>query len=312
MKMLAKHMPDVEFVQLKDDVNWDTLCGFDLLFLQRPSNHAHKATAVLAKRLGIKLWLDYDDDLFNVPVSNPACLTYGDRAVQRDVMSLMAMADCITVSTANLQKKYTNFNKNTFVVPNAWNNRLMWYREADKVARAKVVLWRGTRTHAEDLDTFLPEIAVAAKEYPDWKFVFIGGAYWKTHKYIPEGQLSVIEPMEQSLFYETIYKLGAKIMIVPLVDNEFNRAKSNIAWQEGSFCGSAVLCPMWEEWKNPGAANYDGVEAFGALLRTMMMPNNCPLSEWADISWKHIQECLTLDEVNLQRMDIMKQLLGIS
>jgi glycosyltransferase involved in cell wall biosynthesis len=309
MAMVEKMMPDIHFKELNTDLNWRTFWGYDVVFMQRPSTAAHKEACLLLKRMGIKLWLDFDDDLFNVPVSNPASLTYNQRDVQRDVTHIVTLADAITVSTPDLHRKYGQLNKNITVVPNAWNERLFHYRAEDKVARSKVVLWRGTRTHAEDLDRFLPELGRVAEDHKDWKFVFVGGAYWKVHHAIPEDQLVIYEGMEQTLFYEMIYKLGAKIMIVPLADHTFNKAKSNIAWQEGSFCGSAVLCPDWEEWIRPGAINYRDAKDFEGTLRTMMMPNGMDLSQPAKLSWDYISKYLTLDQANEIRCAILSDLL---
>jgi hypothetical protein len=310
MKHLAKRLPDVEFVQHRDDVNWDSFWGYDLIFMQRPASVGHKGAMQLAKRMGIKVWVDYDDDMFTVPNSNPASLVLGNKDLQRDIINMISMADVVSVSTEELRRKYSAWNQNVLRVPNAWNEEMFWYREPDKVARAKAVLWRGTRTHAEDLDEFLPQISRIARSHPDWKFVFIGGAYWKIHQAVPESQLTIFEPLEQTLFYETIYKLGAKIMMVPLANHAFNQSKSNIAWMEGTFCGSAVVCPDWQEWQRPGALNYNNPDQFEELMNIAMKPG-MDLSKQAKTSWAHIQENLSLEKINSQRLDILKSLLGL-
>ena len=68
---------------------------YDIFYLQRPRS-IDLETACLAKKFGLKLVVDYDDDLFNVPVHNPAHLGLHSEEIDcmRDVT--LEWIDCMT------------------------------------------------------------------------------------------------------------------------------------------------------------------------------------------------------------------------
>jgi hypothetical protein len=301
----------IEFHEIEKDVDWHLLKRCDAVFLQRPANDYHKATIAKAKDRKMPVWIDYDDDMFNIPTSNPAHYVFSNKETLRNIMTMINWADVVSVSTADLQQKYSQWNKNVEVIPNAWDMREFGYREEGKIAKAKAVLWRGSQTHAGDLDAFLPQISRLANDHPEWKFVFIGGPYWKIHDAIPGKQLVIYESLEQLQFYRVIYDFGAKIMMVPLMDHTFNRAKSNIAWQEAVFCGSVPVCPNWEEWQKPGAVLYDNPDDFENIMRRMMMPG-ADLCTLADQGWEYVRDNLTLEKMNQKRRNIVHKILGIN
>ena len=57
------------------------------------------------------------------------------------------------------------------------------------------------------------------------------------------------------------------LAVVPLKDNLFNHAKSNLAWIEATCAGAMTLAPDWPEWRRPGVSNYESPLNFKKLLR---------------------------------------------
>lgn len=222
---------------------------------------------------------------------------------------MIVNADLVTVTTEDLVTKLKPLNDHILQIPNAWNHRLFNYRNPSGHQKSKTILWRGSRTHAEDMDTYLPEISRVAKDHPDWKFVFVGGAYWKVHNMIPKGQIACFEFLEPMKYYRLIHDLSAKIAIVPLHDHTFNHAKSNIAWQEATFAGAAVLCPNWTEWQNDGAILYASPYEFEKNLRLMMEPN-ADLKHFNKASWKELEDNFNLQKANEKRLEALRTLLG--
>jgi hypothetical protein len=292
----------------------------DGAFMQRPSTEQHIQVAKMVKTQGMPIWVDYDDDLFSVPSDNPTYSMYGKPSVQKNIAELIAMADIVTVSTEDLknkfQKKEAPLNKNVVVIPNAFNNRMI--KDLPKHPTQDLVLWRGSATHARDLVTHMPAMVEAFHKYERFTWCFIGpkkDQLWfmadefkcksgKDRAIFIDGQ----DPLE---YFKFIRNAAAKVQIVPLKDNTFNRSKSNIAWIEGSYAGSACLVPDWQEWQQPGAFKYKDPDHFGVCLNEMLKSAD-HLSEPAHQSWEHIRHWLCLDEVNKKREAVLAQLSSIT
>ena len=75
LSRIKKHLPEVEFI-VANTVDWSVLINCDGAFLQRPFTEGHLKICEMIKNMGIKLWVDYDDDLLNVPRSNPTFENY--------------------------------------------------------------------------------------------------------------------------------------------------------------------------------------------------------------------------------------------
>ncbi len=106
-----------------------------------------------------------------------------------------------------------------------------------------------------------------------------------------------------------IHRLQPAIMIVPLVDNDFNRAKSNIAWLEGCFAGAAVIAPDFPEFQRPGVLNYSSPEQFGDVLGNAMI-GNYDLKKLSEDGWAHIRKYELLTHRNQIRVNALKDLLN--
>lgn len=102
-----------------------------------------------------------------------------------------------------------------------------------------IIGWQGGSNHKYDLEQAREGILRILKEFPHVRF--------KTFGYNPEWaknnkQCEHVEWINFGQYYNTLPKLGFDIGIAPLVDNSFNRCKSNLRWLEYSALGiPAVL-----------------------------------------------------------------------
>lgn len=293
------------------DVNWATLRMADVVFFQRPYTAAHLKIIKMAKRLHRPVWVDYDDDLFRVPLDNPAHALYSDPEIQKSVAQSIAEADIVTVSTEHLRQKLLPLNKEIRVVPNALDPEILSPRRIRK-DRPKLIMWRGSQTHMRDVYDYRDQIALAAKAHPDWTWHFIGMTPWFLDGLIPDNRFMISPGLDVMEYFEFIQKVQAPVQIVPLANNSFNQSKSNIAWIEGSYAGSACVVPDWDEWKKPGAYRYepDAPDAFFDAVHEAIKSSEKSLDPGAE-SWKHIQGNLLLENVNVLRKKVLSDLLGI-
>lgn len=249
-------------------INWTEFKYADAVFLQRPFHRTHLQIAQMAKMHRRPLWVDYDDNLFEVPRGNPFGKNYQAPDVHANIVEILRIADFVTVTTPALGRVLAPFAKTVIVVPNAYDDDVLGPVPMDFLPREKLVVWRGSQSHNGDLMHYAKDICDGfAALPPDWHFEFFGEPFW-----------GIVEQMRQMLgpavFNERVtvtppthpvnYMLQLRlkrpaVVIVPLEDVPFNRAKSNVAWIEATQAGAVTVAPgWWEEWNVPGVLPYGG------------------------------------------------------
>lgn len=332
---LAAAYDGFEF-DFRSQIDWTYARRIDAMFLQRPYTQEHLNIINLSKMHGKPVWVDYDDDLFTVPQANPAFAIYSDKGISNNILTAILQADIVSVSTVKLKNKfqeilerisgeknsgvpYRCLNKDKFyVVPNAYDEKMLGYsfRNWDKpLEPANLMLtWRGSPTHDADLWRWREPIGKAFHDFgKQWTFNFVGHPFWlfikelETMYQIPEKQLVVTPPMDPIDYLRYMHRTRPAAIVVPLVDDPFNRAKSNVAWLEATHAGAMTIAPDWEEWKRPGILNYKDEEGL-AVLMGQVLSGKIDRDACVKASRNFIGEHLTLSRVNATRMEIMKRL----
>lgn len=284
-------------------VNWVDILSHDIVFVHRPFLPAHVALMAKIKNLGKTIIADYDDDLTCVPRDNPVYHNYANQQVQDAVRKCIQLSDHIIVSTPQLAEVYAPYGKGFTVIPNAWDDRTMMATIKDKFKSN--IVWRGSNSHKRDVMTYLASMRKAYIEgAQQWSWHFIGDRMWEVEEALPNATFHGGE--EFFMYYKRLANVSPDIMIVPLHDSLFNRAKSNIAWLEGTMAGGAALAPDWAEWKRPGVTNYTSPQDFLDKL-TGLMANPEQLLKLRKESLDYIMSELTLDQMNNKRMEIFER-----
>ena len=282
---------------------WAELGAYDILYMQRPAKTDDLKLAQYCKDLGIKVWIDYDDNLFCLPNESRAFFDY-DVVVKKTMQDLLLLADCVSVSTVDLKIFFESLGAvNVDVVPNAVNEDFIKPASAYN-ADSKVIVWRGSETHCGDLTYFSDYLYDAIKD-SEYHWHFMGyNPFTLTNSDI-SGKIFLHKGEDVMIYNQRLKLLKPKVMHVPLVDNELNRAKSNIAWIEATYAGAVTIAPNWPEWNRPGVICYDDMDDYKKLLT---IPSQDYAKCW-EASMKYIKENLTLDYVNQKRIDIITKLL---
>lgn len=234
------------------------------LFALRPSSDQELRTIREIKWFGGKVWIDLDDDLLNVPPENPSFSFYARQAVRNNIEESLRLADVVTFSTEYLHKRMASQcpQAECFVIPNAFDESIMYHRKPlPKGAVSPIVLWRGSNTHHRDLLAFEEPIVRLAEKHRELLWVFFGVEPWFSPRI--KAKHCISEALAITDFYENLASFHSLVGIVPLVDNEFNRSKSNIAAMELSSTGAVPVVPDWDEWRTiTGASIYTFVDDF--------------------------------------------------
>ena len=294
-----------------DQVNDALLLSSDIVFMQRPFSPQHLQVAEMAQLQSKPLWLDYDDDLFNVDVGNPTYHLYGKSAVKNNIKTLIEMADVITVSTEHLATKIRAMNDKVIVINNGLDLSLFKYRKPnlDRMDKNDLVMWRGSPTHTKDVLSVANQILQVHDERPDTIFEFIGDRMWLLTEQMKANQFIHTEWTTIMKYKHHIYSRTPKAFIVPLMFSDFNRSKSNIGWLEASFAGSLTIAPMIPEFEQPGVFTYKTQEGFKDALDQVLYLNETDHLYHLENTWKHILEHYTLDTLNEKRINLIKGLL---
>jgi len=276
------YLPGVDLITFRGEANtWADLIDIDVAFFQRPYLPQTVQTIEYLKRMGKTVWIDYDDDFLNVPAYlntrwKPT------RETHEAIKQMCKLADVVTVSTGYLQSVYGGQ-----VIPNAINDFILPMEK--RQPQKKRILWRGSASHQKDVYHFRDPIERIMKKYPEWQFIWFGMQPIWTDEGIH------IHGVDLFSYFDKLIEIDAQIGIVPLLDSDFNRAKSNIAELEMSWAGANVLVPDWPEWKSGN--RYHDLASFERGLEMMIRNHD---SEPIELP--------VLSRVNLKRENILKLL----
>jgi hypothetical protein len=290
-------------------LGWSTLSAFDILFFSNPRSPRAREIIQMARTLGVKVWIDYDDLYLDLPKENPHYSTFRANHAAHHAVACLLLGDVVTVSTGYLREAYGRYHSAIRVVPNAFPLELLAEPALGPIRRGvhNFVSWRGAEQHRRNLREFAePLTAVARSVENRWAFKFFGcnpecfdGLFPYTHYEFDE--------MIRALY--RMKSFGSKVHIVTMYDGPYNRAKSNIAWIEATVSGSVVLAPDWEEWQRPGILNYGNKEDFRRKLQELL-DGDYDIERHFEESRDYLLAHLSLTGVNRQRMAVLQQLSG--
>jgi len=277
-------------ITLLEQVNSLVAHFYDLAFFQRPTAAPHVAAMTQFKKLGVPVIVDYDDDLLRVPEDNTAYFVYADPNLRQNYLNAVQIADHVIVSTEQIKQGLLAIfpDKKVSVVKNAIDERVCHTQQATPGER---IVWRGTNTHVHDLFQMKDTLN-------QHQITYFGYNPW----FVDQSQKQIKAPVLEVIDYlYSLYSLAPRIGIVPLVDSQFNRGKSNIALLELVWAGAACLVPDWDEWKIPGTAGYSTPEEFKDSLSTLSSMPKDQLDDMRKQAWFHIQNHYRLSHTNLER-----------
>ncbi len=257
MRHLERAGYDVEIIS---ETPFYKVSQFDLFICSRPGN---EMVGLLESVLDAhkKLIVDLDDDFNSIPIHNPAYpfIGPGHPTFLRNLGNLLHRpGTLVTYSTAELERRY---HKEGIVIPNAWDcENELWNLPKEKHSGINLG-WSGTNTHREDFKLVEAGLRRVLHERDDVNLV-ISNDFELYNKFndIPNSRTRFI-PGLPFKDYPAIFKY-IDILLIPLRDTHFNRAKSDIKLVE---CGAsrtfwlASPLPFYESWGVGGRIVNDDV-----------------------------------------------------
>ena len=217
---------------------------------------------------GFKLIYEVDDVVFreDIPDYNKFKFAFDNDEIRNNCIEIINLCDEVTVTCDYMRKLYQERTgkKEITVIPNfvpySWmghqyNKNRIW-NNYDKNKKKPRILYTGSGAHYDvdnkngGVDDFSHVLDLVIKTIDKYQWVFVGA--------FPPPLLPLVQSRKiefhnwQSLaeYPDFINNLNAQIMIAPLLDNSFNRSKSDIKFIEACVLGLPCLVQDMETYKN--------------------------------------------------------------
>lgn len=272
---------------------WADAASCDAVFFHRPFLKCHLEAMMTCVSMNIPTWCDWDDDLFQVPEGNPAHGTYAIKEVRNRIALMAQLANYCTFSTYRLREEFVRRADlgwfKTGVIKNAVDERMFPYQPLE-MNEDGPLLWRGTVSHARDLDRFRSLIEALQRDFP---IHYVGYKPWWA-----EG---IHHPSrDPKSYFNLLQDIAPKCIFVPLDDCPFNRSKSDIALLEATAVGAVCVTNM--PWA--GALSASDALNFESLVRGVMSSKKHDMFYVARTVFSRRQ----LRHENASRLKVLKQL----
>jgi len=227
----GEHIADVQYdKEFLANVEW---C--DLIYICRD-----ESSPFIAVNGGLKeyfkkpLIVDIDDYVQFTRPHNPGYISFNPMSpYNKNNLKLLRIADGMTVSTDYLKKVYKNENRRISVCPNSLDVEFRDKSLGTKLGKAKGkneirIGWAGSSAHFENLRQIEKPLYEIMKKYPNVTFHYTGlyGDLFKSPDVKDRVFTVRFAPLKE--WGDKLVSMGLDIALAPLMDNHFNRAKSNL------------------------------------------------------------------------------------
>lgn len=185
------------------------------------------------QEFGKKIVVEQDDRI-EVDLDNPHAKDHEVKDAAETIKATMGIADLVTTTNKFLRRKLLPHTKNVAVLPNYLDIEV-WDLQPKRVNDSGSIRigWAGSITHMRDLDMIAPILRRIAGEFPKVELVLVGEPRAK----------KLFEGIKHECMYGVpfeawpakLHSLRLDIAVAPLQKTDFNKAKSNIKFQEYSI-----------------------------------------------------------------------------
>jgi len=241
----------------------------------------------LSQKVGFRMVYEIDDLVFSedIPEYNKFKPAFTDPSIRKTAQEIMELCDEITV-TCDFMKEYylgKTANKNITVIPNYppkfWMGN--YYDEKrissnfDEYSSRPRILYAGSGAHFDvdnrvnQNDDFYHVIDAIIKTRKKYQWVFLGAFPLPLKPYVQNGDLEFHTWQQLYSYPEKIFNLKVNMMVAPLQNNTFNKAKSDLKYIEACCYGLPVACQDLVTYSNAPIKFNTGDEMIGCIEETL-------------------------------------------
>lgn len=252
------------------DPNWYR--GVKAVKLQRQASTDQKEFVKHLKEIqkihGFKILYEVDDVVFReeIPDYNKFKFAFDTDEIRKNCVEIINMCDEVIVTCDYMKRLYMNKTgkKEITIIPNfvpySWMghdfNKSNIYSMYDKYKKKPRILYTGSGAHYDvdnknnGVDDFSHVIDFVRKTVDKYQWVFVGSYPPGLHNLVVSKHIE-FHPWQSLANYPSFIKsLNAQAMIAPLIDNNFNRSKSDIKFIEACVMGIPCMVQDMETYKN--------------------------------------------------------------
>jgi glycosyltransferase involved in cell wall biosynthesis len=284
----------------------------DIIVLQRHNEPNILKFIDIAHSLGKQVWFDIDDLLWNLPASNCARFYWKNNTI-KDMSRLIERCDAVTTSTIPIAQYLKRFNKNVHVFANMVEPHLK-----DKIINDKLrILYAGSSTHKADFDSsVIHSIKHIIAKY-DIEFYFVGFMPDEFNNPIYSDKVRFVEGVPVEKYTGTLQALNPDIAIMPLADNMFNSAKSNLKFLENTLAGAVSIGSDIYPYRESIISGSDGficknkakiwIDTFERLIEDERLRNDVYKNAVNTVSTKYMWNSKNIEQVAKRYVDIYEK-----
>jgi len=261
--------------------------------LQRQASSSQKKFVEYLKKVqqehGFKIIYEVDDVVFkeDIPDYNKFKYAFDNDEIRQNCIDIINMCDEVTVTCPFMKELYQERTgqKNITVIPNFvpdfWMGNLFNGKEVatqfEKNKKKPRILYTGSGAHydvenktgGKDDFTLVRDFVRATVDKYQW--IFVGAFPPQLHDLVQTKKIEFY-PWQNLLMYpKFIASLNAQMMVAPLEDNNFNKAKSDIKFIEACTLGIPCLCQDMETYSSaPEALRFKTIEEFADKINTIL------------------------------------------
>ena len=241
----------------------------------------------LANKNNFRLIYEIDDICFaeDIPDYNKYKTAFTDPAIRKSAQEMMALCDEITVTCPFMRDYYRDKtgNNNVTVIPNFmpkfWLDRFYDVNRTmesyDRNKRKPRILYAGSGAHfdveqrVKFKDDFHHVNDVIRKTVDKYQWVFLGAHPLPIIDLVRSGKVE-FHPWKRLYEYgKGLYDLNVNMIVAPLQDNTFNRAKSDLKYIEASALGLPIACQDMSTYENAPIKFKTGAEMIDQIDTTL-------------------------------------------
>ncbi len=254
--LLRENIPRGDTTRETLGIFYKTVAESQFVVMQRTSSPVAIQFMEAVQKQGVFCVVDTDDHLEAVHELGPCSMTEWWDAGNRAPIYIEGLEKCdmITTASENLANFYRErWPDKVYYLPNPVDTRSdRWNFPHRKYPDTPLTIgWLAGPTHARDADLIAGPVKQIMEEYPEVLYKSVG-YHPEFIKTLPQNRVIKAEPAPLEDFPALLDNID--ISLVPMVDHDFNRMKTDTKGFESVMSGCAVIAsPLGEytKWREP-------------------------------------------------------------
>jgi hypothetical protein len=243
--MALKNKYGIEFEVLNSHDTKTQLRKANVVWLQCLVGPQQKKFIEHCKKQGIKVVIDYDDNFSDIPKNIQTRLGMSLDEITKNWHYYLQNADLITTPCQTLADQINKVTPTPVaVLPNliqkATYEECRDYQPFADTSEIRI-LYSCSESHLEDFKFIVPVLSWIGKLYPNVKILTNGNLNFTYHDPNFKGKSLHISRTSYGSYYSLLKRYQPHIFLAPLLDNPYNKCRSDLKFQQASLLKCAFL-----------------------------------------------------------------------